>query len=196
MGWTSDLTSEEASAVARIWWVIATVGVLSFIAGIILVTEPSNSLATLAVIIGIFLLIDGIAELIRSFGHGVENRALAAIVGVLGIVVGILLIRHPFHGVAAVGLLIGIWLVAAGVIRLLRAILVPGHRLINLVVAAIELVVGIVICSDPHIGYNALAIIVGIWLIINGLFTLALGIAIRSAGKSGGGSGPTPLPAT
>jgi uncharacterized membrane protein HdeD (DUF308 family) len=176
-----DLPADQASEVARAWWLIVIVGLLALIAGVILVTKPSNSLATLAVIVGIFLLIDGLVELVRSFETGTENRALAAILGVLGIVVGIALIRHPFHGVKAIGLLIGIWLVAAGAIRLVGAIAIPGHRILRIVIALFELVVGIVIVSDPHIGYTALAIIVGIWLIISGIGTIALGIAIRGA---------------
>lgn len=177
------IADEEGMDLSGFWWVFLIAGLASLIAGVILVFKPSNSLAVLAVIVGIFLLIDGIAELIRSFGHGVENRALAAILGVLGVVIGIALIRHPFHGVAAIGLLIGIWLVAAGVIRLVRAIAVPGHRLWNLIVAAIEVVAGIVIVSDPHIGYATLAILCGIWLIINGIATIAVGFVVRHVGS-------------
>jgi uncharacterized membrane protein HdeD (DUF308 family) len=175
-----DLADDRASELAWAWWLMVLIGVVSLIVGVILLTEPSHSLQTLAVIVGIFLLLDGIVELIRSFGHSVENRALAAIVGVLGIIVGIALIRHPFHGVNAIGLLFGIWLVAAGVIRLVRALAVPGHRLLNLLIAGVDLVAGIVIVSNPHIGYTALAIIGGIWLIISGFGTIALGIALRS----------------
>lgn len=174
-----DLSREEALEASRSWWLFAVAGIASFLAGAILVTRPSNSLATLAVIFGIFLLIDGIIELIASFGNAVENRALAAIVGVLGIIVGLILIRHPTHAVAALGLLIGIWLVAAGVVRLLRAIAVGFNVLLQGVIALIEIVVGIVIVSDPHIGYATLAVLAGIWLIINGIGTIALGLSIR-----------------
>ena len=168
-----NVSQEEAEEAARTWWLFALVGVASTIAGIILVFEPSNSLATLAVIVGIFLLIDGIAELIRSFGHDVQNRALAAIVGLLGIIIGIALIRHPFHGVAAIGLIIGIWLVAAGIIRLVRSLV------LGISFWQVEVVAGIVIVSDPHIGYATLAVLTGIWLILNGIATIALGLTVR-----------------
>jgi uncharacterized membrane protein HdeD (DUF308 family) len=184
-----DLAADQATEVARLWWLILLVGLLSLIAGVILVTKPSDSLTTLAVIVGIFLLIDGLVELVRSFETGVENRALSAILGVLGIVVGVALIRHPFHGVKAIGLLIGIWLVAAGAIRLVSAIAIPGHRIFRLAIALFDLIVGIVIVSDPHIGYTALAIIAGVWLIISGIGTMALGIALRGARPEASTSG-------
>ena len=170
---------DAMTEVARAWWLLVVVGVASAVAGVILVTKPSNSLATLAVIVGIFLLIDGIVELVSSFGRPAEGRAVAVIVGLLGVIIGIILIRHPTHAVTAIGLLIGIWLVAAGVLRLLRAVVVPG--LLQAAIAVVEIVVGIVIVSDPHIGYATLAVLTGIWLILNGAGMIAAGLLVRKA---------------
>ena len=86
--------------------------------------------------------------------------------------------RELVHGVAAIGLIIGIWLVAAGIIRLVRS-LVLGISFWQVVVAAVEVVAGIVIVSDPHIGYATLAVLTGIWLILNGIATIALGLTVR-----------------
>jgi len=177
----SEAVRVQALEAARAWWLLLVVGIASLAAGIILVFRPSNSLATLCVIAGIFVLIDGIVELIRSFGSSTENRGLAAIIGVLGVVVGIILIRHPTHVVAAIGLLIGLWLVAVGVIRLVGAIVTGPHRVLRTLIAVVEIVLGIVIVSDPHIGYTALAIIVGICLILSGFAYSVLAFAVRRA---------------
>jgi uncharacterized membrane protein HdeD (DUF308 family) len=174
-----ELPREGGADAAKGWWVFVVIGVASIVAGVIIVLEPSHSLATLAVVAGIFLLLDGIVELLESLGHSVENRGLAAIIGVLGIVVGIVLIRHPTHAVSAVGLLIGIWLIAVGLLRLLRAIAFAALRLWGVLIALLEIAVGIVIVSEPHIGYTTLAILLGVYLIINGVGMTALGVAIR-----------------
>lgn len=176
-----ETPEEEELELGRFWWLIALVGVLSVVAGGILVAKPSHSLATLAVIVGVFLLIDGIATLIAALVGGSENRALGAIVGLLGIVIGIILIRHPTHAVSAIGLVIGIWLVAAGAIRLFRAVVSSAHPVIQILIALLECGVGIAVVSDPHIGYATLAILVGIWLILNGIGTIVAAFAIRSA---------------
>lgn len=180
----AELTQDDVLDFVRAWWLIALLGLFSLIAGCILVAEPSNSLATLAVVFGIFLLLDGIIELISSFGREEGNRALAAIIGVLGIVVGLILVRHPTHAVSAIGLVIGIWLVAAGVIRLVRAVVVGVRVLIRLAIALLEIVVGIAVVSDPHIGYATLAVLTGIWLILNGIITIAAALAVRGAASS------------
>ena len=58
------------------------VGVLSIAAGIIILIKPGDSLATLAVIAGIFLLLDGILELTASLMRGTQSRGIARAVGV------------------------------------------------------------------------------------------------------------------
>ena len=92
---------------------------------------------------------------------------------------GILLIRHPSGAVTAIGLLIGIWMVAAGVVRLVRALVVGRRPVLGVLVALLEVLVGIAIVSDPHIGYATLAVLIGIWLILSGLGTIAIGVAIH-----------------
>lgn len=180
-----ELNEESAAEAASLWWLVLAVGVASGIAGIILVVRPSHSLSTLAVVVGIFLLIDGVAELARSFGR-TESRALAAVVGVLGIIVGIALIRHPMHGVSAVGLVFGIWLVAAGLVRLVRAFVLAQRMLLQIVIAVVETAVGVAIVSDPNIGYTALALLAGFWLIANGIGLAATAFLLRSAETADG----------
>jgi uncharacterized membrane protein HdeD (DUF308 family) len=176
-----EIQTEEMHELSRGWWLFVLIGAASVVAGGILVAKPSNSLTTLAVVFGIFLLLDGIIELVGSFTRPPGSRALAAIVGVFAIIVGIVLIRHPTHAVTAIGLVIGIWLVAAGVIRLVIAIAIGQHVIWRVVIALLEIVVGVAIVSDPHIGYATLAVLTGIWLIVSGIGTIALGVAARGA---------------
>ena len=67
----------------RVWWIASLVGVISIVAGIIVVAKPSNSLATLAVVSGIFVLIDGIVAVVEALGRNTESRGLVAILGVV-----------------------------------------------------------------------------------------------------------------
>jgi uncharacterized membrane protein HdeD (DUF308 family) len=172
-------SSGADSDAGRVWWLLAAVGMASLVAGVILVTKPSHSLATLAVVVGIFLLIDGVVELVSAIGQPSEGRALAVVVGLLGVVIGILLIRHPTKAVNAIGLVIGLWLIAAGAVRLLRAVAFGLPILLQALIAVVEIAVGIVIVSNPHIGYATLAVLTGLWLIVNGVGMIGLGLAVR-----------------
>ena len=58
--------SREVRALTWGWWLALLIGALSIVAGIIVILKPSNSLSTLAVILGIFILIDGIFEIVGA----------------------------------------------------------------------------------------------------------------------------------
>lgn len=169
------VTPAETREMTSVWWLLSLVGLLSVAAGVIILAKPSNSLATLAVVAGIFLLIDGIAELVASVSGRTQGRGLVALLGVLSLILGIMLIRHPIQGVTAVALLIGIWLVAVGAVRFVAAFETDQHRGWNLAVAAVEVIAGIVIVSSPNIGLATLALLAGIAFIMNGIGLVALG---------------------
>ena len=181
---TGTPSQQQASSVTWGWWLVVLVGALSILAGAIILAKPSSSLATLAVIAGIFLLVDGILELVASFMSGTENRGLVALLGVLTAIIGVLLIRHPIGGVTAVALLIGIWLIAMGVIRLVTAFDAGRHRGWHALAGALELLAGIVIVANPSIGYGTLAILVGIGFILNGIGLITLGWGLREVRRA------------
>jgi len=96
----------------------------------------------------------------------------------------VLLIRHPIAGVAAVALLIGIWLIAVGVIRVATAFDQRADRGWHIFAGALELIAGIAIVASPDIGYASLALLVGIGFIVNGVGITALGWNLRRLGNA------------
>ena len=171
----ADSIDGRAREVTWGWWLVLLVGVLSVVAGVIILLKPSESLATLAVIAGIFFLLDGILELADSLVRSTPNRGLVALIGVLSAIAGVLLIRHPIGGVAAVALLIGIWLIAVGVIRFATAFEEYENRGWHALAGVVEVIAGI-----PNIGFGALAVLVGIGFIFNGIVMAILGFGMHS----------------
>jgi len=180
-----SLGPEEVRALTWGWWLALIIGVLSVVAGVIVLLKPSDSLTTLAVVTGIFILVDGILELVAAVLEKSENRGLMAVIGALSVIAGVLLIRHPLGGVKAVALLLGIWLIAGGVVRLIGALAVPGHRVWRICVALVFVIFGIVIVSSPHIGYATLAVITGVCFICYGLGMLAVAWAMHTVRSEG-----------
>jgi len=175
-------TSVNASELRELtwgWWLALLIGAVSIVAGVVVILTPSNSLSTLAVIFGIFILVDGILGLIVALSGETENRGLLAVLGALSVIAGVLLIRHPLGGVKAVALLLGIWLIAAGVVRFVAAFAAPDHRAWRVCVALVLAVFGVVIVSSPHIGYATLALIAGICFVCYGIGMLAVGWAMH-----------------
>lgn len=175
-----DPRPEQVRQLGGLWWLPVGLGVLSVIVGAVVLAKPDNSLKAFAVIAGIFILLDGIVELATAAGRETGNRGLAVLLGVLNLIVGILLIRHPIGGVQAIALFLGIWLMASGVVRFVMTFERPDKRLGRFVTAAIEALFGLVIVASPHIGFATLALLVGISFIAYGIAMIASGVLVRT----------------
>lgn len=174
------ITPEQADAIATVWWVPLVLGLLSLVAGVIVLVKPSNSLKAITVVIGIFILLDGIMQVYMGLRHRVENSTIVALIGVLDLIIGIILIRHPITGVTFVAILIGLWLAAAGLLRVIVAFQSHGDRLGRLLVGGIELIAGIVILASPNIRLATLAVLVGIAFILNAIALIMLALGMRT----------------
>lgn len=157
-------------------WLLVIAGLLGIAAGIIVLAEPANSLLTLTVVVGIFCVVDGIVAVAASLIGEADARLLSAFAGIVGLLIGVVLIRHPIAGIVAVSVLVGLWLIAAGVIRLAWIV---GARLRHgwwwVLVSLIEIAAGIVILSSPRIAVTTLALLVGISFIVRGFALAAAG---------------------
>jgi uncharacterized membrane protein HdeD (DUF308 family) len=161
------------------WWLVALLGVFAIAAGVIVLVWPDISLETLAWVTGIFLIVDSIFVFAGALSGEAEHRGLLALVGVLTLIAGLFLVRHPTQAVLAIALLLGFWLIVVGAVRLVEAFSIREQRGWNLLIAAMELIAGIVIVSVPDIGVGTLAIITGIAFILRGIGTLMIGLGLR-----------------
>lgn len=179
-----DQPSVRALTTGR--WIYALIGILSAGVGVALLAQPGDSLETLAIIAGIFIVVDGLLEIAVSLLHSTRNRGLIALLGVVTAIVGVLLIRHPVESITAIALLIAIWMIAVGVVRCIAAFDSDEHRGWNILAGAIELIVGIVIVANPDIGYTTLAVLVGIGFILNGVGMLAIAWSMHVVRRAAG----------
>jgi uncharacterized membrane protein HdeD (DUF308 family) len=72
-------------------------------------------------------------------------------------------------------LIVGVWFVAAGIVRFVVGLASPEGRGGNMVTAVLDLIAGIVILSWPDLGLATLAVIIGIVLILRGVFFIVAG---------------------
>jgi uncharacterized membrane protein HdeD (DUF308 family) len=170
---------EVVGLLGSLWWLLVLFGVIVLAVGVFFVSEPHETLTTFTVIAGIFLLVDGVLALIASiFGRG-EGRGLLALIGVLSGIAGLVLIKKPFDTLVVFVLILGVWFVIAGVVRLVSAFGEREGRAGNIAISLIDIVAGILILSWPSIGLSTLAVIIGIVLIVRGLLFIVTGLALH-----------------
>ncbi|HZK60036.1 MAG TPA: DUF308 domain-containing protein [Cryobacterium sp.] len=107
-------------------WAIA-VGLLAVIMGIVTLAWPGATSLAVLYIIAAWAIISGIADLLGAFAGGISGgqRIWLVIVGILGIGVGIYFFVHPVTGVLALLWVVGVYLVALGIIRIIAGFMKP-----------------------------------------------------------------------
>jgi uncharacterized membrane protein HdeD (DUF308 family) len=168
-------------AVIGAWQTTVLIGVATLILGLIVSFHPSGSLNVIAVLLGVLLIISGLFHVIRMFSSAESHRVWLGISGLLLIVLGVVLIRHLHLTVALIGLIIGISWIVQGLAALAGGLSAGSGegRGWWIFFGIISLIGGIVITAVPVQSVTALAILVGIWFIVEGIFEIIGGFRLR-----------------
>ena len=189
-GYAATSPSEHRAAPSPASWMLASswqstlvIGVLTLILGIIVSFHPTGSLNVIAVLFGVLMILSGIFHLIRVFEPEELNRVWAGISGLLFIVIGVILIRHLHLTRALIGLFIGITWIVQGLAAIIGGAAggARGGRGWWIAFGLVSIVAGIVVVATPTSSLNVLAVLLGIWFIIMGIFEIAGGLILRHA---------------
>jgi uncharacterized membrane protein HdeD (DUF308 family) len=107
-------------------WVVAG-GVLAVIMGIVTLAWPAATSLVILYIIAAWAIISGIADIAGAFAGGISGgrRVWLIIIGLLGIAVGVYFFVHPVTGVMALLWVVGVYLVALGILRIIAGFVQP-----------------------------------------------------------------------
>lgn len=161
------------AAVGRHWGLLLFFGILSVLIGVVAMVWPGKTLVVFAVFFGAWLLVSGIFQLIEAFSHGLDggSRAMLAISGVCGIILGLLCFRGVLQSLEILGLLLGLAWIIRGVITFVAGIAAKGQSGRGWVIfgGVVLFVGGIVILVWPGISLVTLTFVAGIWLVVFGI---------------------------
>ncbi len=171
----------QAAMVAASWQATLFIGVVTLILGLIVSFNPTGSLNVIAVLLGILMLISGIFHLVRVFDSREPHRVWLGIAGLLFIVIGVVLIRHLHLTTGLIGLIIGVVWIVQGVVALIAG-LSGGSRQGRgwwIFFGIVSLIAGIVVASSPVSSVTVLAVLLGIWFVIMGVFEIIGAFMLR-----------------
>ena len=167
------------------WSALVVAGVFSVAVGLVVIAYPSPSLTTLALLIGIYLLLGGIALLVRSFSTKDGDVTGSMFLGVMALIAGIVVIKHPGDSLVAVTLAIGMLLVVTGAVDLAHGIVHAEGRAVKLARGAFLIAGGTVILSVPEMSLGTLAALVGITICLQGVVQVCEGFLLRAHRPAG-----------
>lgn len=173
------------SMITRNWWAIALRGVVAIIFGILAIGWPGKTILTLVMLIGAYLLVDGIVTVIGGISKSGSRSGWWMVIprGAAGIIVGIMIFVWP--GVSAFVLLylFAAWEIVTGIFEImagfqLRRAMAGGWLMF--VAGAASIIFGVVLILFPGAGALSLIFLLGGYSIAYGVLLLVLAFTLRS----------------
>lgn len=186
---TTPGTAPVPSLLPHLWKSALVSGILSLIVGAVILAWPGISILAAAVAFGVYLLITGAAQVVFAFSLHVSagSRILLFISGAASLILAVLAFRHFGQGYAV--LLLAIWIgigfIFRGVATTVSAIsdpMLPGRGW-SIFIGVISLLAGIVVLASPFASIVTLALVVGVWFVVIGVFEIVSSFGIRKASK-------------
>ena len=165
--------------------VTVIIGILLIIAGFISFANLGITIWMMALFAGIAILVFGINQIGNWFTArktgGVSGWVLAE--GIITSILGIIIIFYPISSLAILAIWVAAWLVVSGVMRIIAAIQtrknLPGSSWgVMLFLGIIITIVGICGIIFPLTFEVAMAIMLGIFFIIQGINLIVYGVSL------------------
>jgi uncharacterized membrane protein HdeD (DUF308 family) len=167
---------------AKSGWIIA-LGAIYIVAGLIALGSVAMATVATVFVVGIMMLIAGVAEVFNAFQIKSWGRFLLwLLLGGLYIVAGLATFGNPLLAAAFLTFLLGVSLIASGIMRIVLAFSVKeGMPWIGVCLSgAITLLLGLVILAHwPVSSIYILGLFLGIDLVIAGAGWIAVGLGLR-----------------
>ncbi|MCS6847744.1 MAG: DUF308 domain-containing protein [Anaerolineae bacterium] len=145
------------SAIRKTWWIPLIQGIAAVIIGVLLLTNPVPTLFSLVIFLGAFWLVGGIFDIIGAFTRRDTDKGWwwTLIGGIISIIAGLFLLGNPVASIVglpvAIAILIGAIAIVSGIFNIIWAIRVRNE-----------------IQGEG-------------WIILWGIISIVLGIALLSA---------------
>lgn len=171
----------------HLWKSTLLSGILAIILGILVLAWPGITILVAAIFFGAYLLITGIAQVVFAFSLHVSagGRVLLFISGAAALILAVLCFRSLQESILLLAIWIGVGFIFRGVATAVSAIsdpTLPGRGW-EIFIGVISLVAGVVMLASPFESIATLTVVVGIWLIVIGVFEAVSAFGIRKAGN-------------
>ena len=177
-------TETAASVPASPWWIVLVEGIFALIFGIFLITDPAATSVFLVTVLGFYWLIRGIFSIIEIFIPNTGTHwGWLLFMGILGIIAGMAVLRHPIYATVFVGTFLIVFLAVdaliMGIMGLIRAFTGGGWG--PGILGILTIIIALFLFSNVFGAVLALPIIIGAIMIVGGIVAIFFSFRIRRA---------------
>lgn len=162
---------DAEAAYQRLWWLTLTRGIFAIVLGLAAMFWPNITISVLFMLFGFFTIVDGVIALGIGLFGGRSAWGWTAFQGLLGIVVGVLVLRYPQTVANLVVVIIALWALAMGLFQIVISMRLrdTNNWIWVLISGLITTALGIYFLINPDTGTKVLAIVLGIFALLTGV---------------------------
>ena len=177
-------TASVADVGAVPWWLILVEGILGLIFGIFFITAPGGTSVFAVTVLGFYFLVRGIIAIIQIFlPDRVTPWGWLLFLGILGILAGLAVLRHPLYATVLVGttliIFIACFALIMGFIGVVMAFVGAGWG--SGILGALSIVIAVILFANVVGATLALPIVIGVFMIIGSIGAIFFSFRVRSA---------------
>jgi uncharacterized membrane protein HdeD (DUF308 family) len=191
---TPGAAEEEASErnpFRRVWWLPVVRGVVLVVLGLLLMIEPLEQLGTLRLVLGAFLVADGVLVAVQGFVHRQQVGsawwlAQAGVNVVFGVVVGL----WPDLSPTAVYYVLAVWVLVLGVTTIAGAAALARNRDLGwawmLAFGIVSVLFGVLLVTRPLDAFDVLrlvTVVFALYAFVAGSIHVVSGFAVRAVAR-------------
>ncbi len=175
-----QLDRATAEKLSRGWWMLLVAGIISVIAGILILTIDWT-VEDLAVFVSFLFIVKGVLT-IATPPVETSDRSWNFFKGAIEIIVGIAFLAWPEPTLLTAAIFIGAWVVVSGLFTIIGAI-ANRHDVqmwwLYLIFGVVEVPLGIILLNRPSLTLAIAIAMVGIWAILVGTLEIVSSFEVK-----------------
>lgn len=175
--------SPVVSLVARSWWVLLLYGLVALVFCAVAILQPLAAATALAWAIGVMAVVEGVISLVALFGgNSGVSRGWLAVYALASLVFGVLAVINPLATASVLVLLLAVWLIVAGIHRIVFAVRVRRHiqgEWLLILSGVLAIVLGALLVANPLAGVAVTTLWIGIGSLIYGVLQVVVAFRLR-----------------
>jgi uncharacterized membrane protein HdeD (DUF308 family) len=163
-----------------LWWAMLARGIIAVVVGFCALVWPSGSIDLLVMLVGVFVLLDGITGLIGALQNGLRGANLLQ--AIIGIAIGIALLLWPTASVRLLLVVFGVWFLLVGISQFWAARqnqMDGDDRNALSMVGGLIAVLGLVLILWPGTGVVAISWLIAFAALLLGAILIFLALRLR-----------------
>ena len=164
------------------FWQVVVLGVATTLFGIAVLAWPRETLRTLGVLVGIWLMVAGAARVLGAFvsEQGIGRQVLSGTVGVVLLIGGVACLRNVARGVLVLALVIALAWLLSGMAEFVIAFQATGAtRTWLIVLGIVSIAIGLAFTFWPSLSLTTVVILTGISGLVIGIAEIVFAVRMR-----------------